>query len=495
VAVVLLAVISLPVARFIIQTGSSASQSRLRVEATNVAETEIESMQNLASFGNILSGQQTLAPVTVAENGGTKSQVFNVTANYSLQTDSGDTGDSVCTLDDGESLPPEIWNVTVTVSWKNSSGVVEGSVTEGTFLAPEAGGSIPATSGELAVPVVDGNNDPYTATAVPISVVGTYVGPSPQPSIPLGEMVTASGNTGSTGCAVFPNLDPAAGWEYTVCIGTTSTCPAASAYLGVVTRQEQPGIVNGSSATAPAFSEGPIPLTFGTVTVAANITVDPGVSVQVSFVTQCPGPASTNGTCLNLVGGTVPAAAANLPVSVSSKYITGANNTFSFDTHAVPEQITSVTLYPETDYTCWAGDTPDSSPTYSPAGSPIYSGASPTPCATNVSSPSAALPVYPVALKATFSGSAPTPTATEYLGPNETIALNALSGAPNSYSYTGLPLGEYQLGYEASGSSSNTPISDWIWVTPSGVYSSSSAFTSGPSGTLASPGAAISVTL
>jgi hypothetical protein len=502
VAVVLLAIISIPVARFVVQTGTSASQSRLRVEATNVAETEIESLQNLASFGNILSGQQTLAPVTVAQNGGTHAETFYATATYTLQPDSGDTGDSVCALADGSPLPPEIWNVIVTVDWKNSGGVVEGSVTEGTFLAPEAGGAIPATSGELAVPVVSdvsGTPTPYTATAVPISVVGSWIGPGSQPTIPSTEVVAATGNTGNTGCAVFPNLDPATGWQYEVCVGTTATCPvpAASAYTSLVTSQELPGIVNGAFATVPAFSEGPINLSFGTATVPTAISVDPGVNFAVSFVTQCPGPVGTNGTCLyNLSaaggGSTAPAAAIDLPVTVyESPQLTGANNTFSFDTQAVPRQITSITLYPGNGYNCWAGDTPDSAPTY-----PDYSGLSATSC--NTATPSASLPVYPVVIAATYSGSGftsvPTVTATEYLGPNETIALNALSPAKSTgVSATGLPLGQYQLGYETTGS--NNLINEWIWVTPSGVYHSTAAYTSGPSGTPASPGTAISVTL
>ncbi len=248
-------------------------------------------------------------------------------------------------------------------------------------------------------------------------------------------------------------------------------------------------------ATTPAFSEGPINLSFGTATVASPISVDPGVSVAVSYVTQCAGPASTTGTCLNLVGGTVPAAAPDMPITVESAHLTGANNTFPFDTYTAPQQITSVMLYPGSDYECWAGDTPDSAPTYTISGTPIYAGVTPTSCNTTVSSPSAALPVYPVVIKGTYTGLVATPTATEYLGPNETIVLNPLTGGSGSKSYTGLPLGEYELGYKTTAGSGFLTPPEWIWVTPSGVYYSTSAQTSGPTGTLAGPGNAISVTL
>ena len=149
-----------------------------------------------------------------------------------------------------------------------------------------------------------------------------------------------------------------------------------------------------------------------------------------------------------------------------------------------------MTLFPQSDYECWAGDTPDSAPTYEVGSTPVYTGVTPTSCDTMVSSPSANLPVYPVYLNATFSGSVPTPTATEYLGSHETIALNAITPASSSgLSSTGLPLGEYQLGYKV-GSGSNTLISKWIWVTPTGVYTSTTGV-SVPTGVETAPGTSI----
>jgi Tfp pilus assembly protein PilV len=483
VAVVLLVIVGLSVTRFVIQTGASSSQSRLRLEATNVAETEIESLQGMSTFGNIPSGQQNLPAVTVAENGGTHNQTFHVTATYTLQADVTDGGNSVCTLASGAAVPPEIWNVIVAVSWKNGGGAVGGTVTEGTYLAPEAGGAIPATSGELAVPVENSLGAAYT-TSVPISVVGTWAGSGSAPTVPSTEETSAEGNTGNTGCAVFPGLDPATGWQYEVCIGSTTTCPATTAYTGAVTEQELPGVINASTATVSAFSEGPVNLTYGSVTLASPIEVDPGVSVPVSFVTQC-----STSNCP-----TDPTPAADLPVTVEASQLTGANNAFSFDTYASPQQITAVTLFPQSDYECWAGDTPDSAPTYEVGITAIYPSVTPTSCDTMVSSPSANLPVYPVYLKATFSGSAPTPTATEYLGSHETIALNAITPASTGgISSTGLPLGEYQLGYKV-GSGSNTLISEWIFVTPTGVYTSTTGV-SVPTGVETAPGTSITVPL
>jgi hypothetical protein len=484
VAIVLLTIISLVVVRLVIQTGASSSQSRYRVEATNVAEQEIESLQNLSNFGNIASGQQTLPSVTVAENGGTHNQVFTVSAIYTLQNDSSGTGTSLCSLANGTDVPPEIWNVLVNVSW----GAGE-TVTEGTYLAPEAAGSIPATSGELAVPVTTPNSSglpvPYTASpGVPISVVGIWNGSGSQPSVPSNEVIAATGGTGDTGCAVFQNLDPTTGFQYTVSVGTGGTT-----YTGGVTLQELPGIVNGSSATVGAFSEGPINLSYGTATLANPIEIAPGVNVPVNFVTQTS--ASCNAACAALAP-----SAADLAVTVQAvPQLTGANNTFAFDTAATPQQIGSMTLFPQTDYFCWAGDTPDSAPTYPIGVTAVYPGDAPTACDTTLS-PSATLPVYPVVLNASYPLlSHPTATATEVLAPSHTIVLNPVLGVVSpGLSSSGLPLGEYQLGYEL-GASSNTLVSKWIWVTPLGVYSSATVFSGAPTGTPTSPGTAIAVAL
>jgi hypothetical protein len=216
-------------------------------------------------------------------------------------------------------------------------------------------------------------------------------------------------------------------------------------------------------------------LSYGTATLASPIVVDPGVNVPVNFVTTC-SPAACTGI----------QAAADLPVTVSATpQLTGANNAFPFDTFAAPQQISSMTLFPETDYFCWAGDTPDSAPTYVIGTTAVYPGDTSLSCDTT-SSPSATLPVYPVVLNATYPllSPRPTATATEVLAPGHTIALNFVPGvvSPESTS-TGLPLGQYQLGYEL-GASSNTLISQWIWVTPTGIYSSTStAYSTGPTGT------------
>lgn len=481
VAVVLLTIVSLPVAELVIETGASSSQSRFRVEATNIAEQEIEKLQNLASFGNIPSGEQTLPSVTVAENGGVHSQTFQVTADYTLQADTTDGGTSVCTLASGTAIPPEIWDVTVTVGWATQGGASEGSVTEGTYLAPEAGGAIPATAGELAVPVYSGTtNQPYTAASVPIVVQGTWVGSGTAPSVPATETVgPVSGSTGSTGCAVFPNLDPATGWSYSVTVETSSD----TAFTGVVTTQDLPGIVNTSSTTLPNFSESNINLKYGTATLASTIYVDAGVSVPVTFTTQC-------SACASL-----PPAAADLPLTVQANpQLTGPNNTAVFDTSAAPQEINSVTLYPYSDYVCWAGDTPDSAPSYTIGSTPVYPSDSATGCDAEVTLPTINVPVYAVVLKATYTGSQPTILAKQYLAPQETITLNALTGSssPGTTS-TGIPLGQYQLYYRV-GSGTPTAISQWIWVTPTGIYSAGSAYTGAPTGTATALGTAISIT-
>ena len=283
------------------------------------------------------------------------------------------------------------------------------------------------------MPVVDVNGDAYTASAVPISVVGTWAGSGSQPSVPLGECQRERQHRQHR-LRRLP--EPRSRHRLAVRgLHRHHEHVPGACHERLHDRRDIAGTtrnVNGASATTPAFSEGPINLSFGTATVANPINVDPGVSVAVSYSTVCAGPSSTTGTCLNLVGGTAPAAAPDLPVTVESAQLTGANNTFPFDTYGSPTQITSVTLYPNNDYECWAGDTPDSAPTYTISGTAIYTGVTPTSCDTTVTSPSASLPVYPVVIKGTYSGSVPTPTATEYLGPNETVVLNALAGGSGS---------------------------------------------------------------
>lgn len=454
VAITLLAAIITPITRLVISTGSSINQSRVRVEAIDLANQDLENIQNEAYFGAIDSSTNE-SDITVAENGGPTLQAFDVTTRYSSETVS---GQSTCQLTGGALGSPEIWAVTASVDWPGDDGH---PVVLTSYIAPEQAGVLPEAAGELAVPVDSAaqNGTPYTASPVAVTVSGTWTGPGTAPTIPGNEVIFATGDTGSTGCATFDNLDAQAGWTYEIYIGvgnvTTST---VSNQTDVVTSQDLPAIVNGTVATLTSPPNEIAPsLKLGSPTIAAPFYVDPGAGVSVSFATeQCTTPTA----CVDVTATCAPAA--NLAVTAQAiPQLTGTNNALAFDTASAPQNITSVTFFPYNDYSLWAGDTVDSAPRYAPGGVPIYPNSQLIQVDATQPGPLAiTLPVYEVELSVT-TGS-PSVTATEVNGPDESFALSSFTG---QVSKTGLQLGQYSLvdpGHTVSPA--------YIWVTPAAIY-------------------------
>jgi Tfp pilus assembly protein PilV len=447
VAIALLGIIVAPIANLVIETGQSVNQSRLRLEAYNLATQTLESVENGANFA-VLNYTKTTVTVTLAENGGNIIQPFAVTTAYDLQAAG---GQSLCST---PSAPSQIWKITVQVGWP---GDEHAPAQEVTYIAPDQAGAIPELAGELIVPVDSSaaGNPLLTSQSVPVTVVGTWSnGAAPQPGVPGLEVTQDTENTGTTGCAVFSDLDPATGWTYMAYLGTynAAATPPASFDASApyfVTSADVPGIVNGNlvtnttpPATPPAVALTPIALTVGTPREAPAFYVDPGTTVPITWSTYGPYPLILP--------------ASNLPVTaVSTSLSTGS---FPFDTFSVGgATINSVSLYPYSNYTLYAGDTADSNPNDTVSGVTIYPTAQPA-ASVNISAVTAAkLYVYPVMLK-----TAQPLIATEVHSPGETVNLNWLLTISN----TGLPLGQYAL--TTTGGVAASPPN--IWVTPTGVY-------------------------
>jgi Tfp pilus assembly protein PilV len=447
VAIALLGIIVAPIANLVIETGQSVNQSRLRLEAYNLATKTLESVENTANFG-VLNYTKNTVSVTVGENGGNITQPFAVTTAYDLQTAG---GQSLCTAA-GAAVPAQIWKITVQVGWPGDN---QAPAEEVTYIAPDQAGAIPATAGEMVVPVETAASIPalFTTQSVPVTVVGTYGGLPPTPVVPGTEFTEETVTTGNTGCAVFSNLDPGANWVYTVYLGTynAGATPPDSFDAGApfqITPQDLPGLVNGGSrtVTAPPQESGPT-LVVGSPVLAGAFQVDPGTSVSVTW--------STHGFPL------IPAAS-GLPITAASSSLTA--NSFTFDTQGATT-INSISLYPYSNYTLYAGDTADSNPNFTVGVTGVYPTAQP-PVGVNatVAVSPVTLTAYPVVLT-----TAQALTATEAHSPSETVNLNPLLLGVSS---TGLPLGQYTL-------STGAGPTNWpdIWVTPTGVYYGTSVAT------------------
>lgn len=126
-------------------------------------------------------------------------------------------------------------------------------------------------------------------------------------------------------------------------------------------------------------------------------------------------------------------------------------------------------------YSIWAGDAADSSPTYlDSSGDDVYGSATPTTFqAVANGSGILTVPVYPLTLTVTLGsghGSVSSYTASD-VGGGETFTLNG-TGATVA---TGLPLGQFQI--QATGTG-NVSMSLYVWIFPTGECSSSSLMTS-----------------
>jgi hypothetical protein len=134
-------------------------------------------------------------------------------------------------------------------------------------------------------------------------------------------------------------------------------------------------------------------------------------------------------------------------------------------------------LYPDASYSAWAGDTSESAPGAEVSGTRLYPGAGETEIA--IAAPGTntgvTLPVYPLTVRISNADAHPAAflTASEVDGPKVSFRLNRADASGTSV--TGLPLGQYLVA--SSGGAFKAPV--YAWVTPTGVWTSSSPMSMG----------------
>ncbi|MDA8291339.1 MAG: prepilin-type N-terminal cleavage/methylation domain-containing protein [Actinomycetota bacterium] len=473
VALLVLALVVLPLTLVLITTHSSANTLHRRAEAADLATQALETAQYQAAAGAPLA---TGATTSTQMSG---SDQFRVSLDLSILPQSG-VG-TLCTAPPG-ATSTEVWQATASVSW-GSSGSSGSSVVERALISPAQADLANVSAGEIAVPVyttVASSMSTTTTTSspgspaalpttletqTPISVTVTgrcTLASCAQPSGTPLPVTTETENTGSTGCAVFPNLWAATGWLYTVTV---------SGNAGWV----DPSELSDSATATGVPTLAPMAITPDSVTQpTGQIVLDQGAAVTVDFSD------TVNKSA-------VPAPF--LPVTFVSPGACGSaglcvlgNATTAFATVASSAQTALLFPFPSAgaNYTVYAGGTSDADP------SAAYYGTGGTVTrltAGAAGSATVTLPLYPLSLTATVksdAGSVIQLLAKDSAG--NTIDLNYAGGT--GASLTSLPLGEYEIGATVSGSNSNVTYSGgtaYMWVTPTGVCPSTSPLSPGTS--------------
>ena len=435
--------IVLAAALLLMMTASkTANGNRLVVDATNLAAKAISETSRKAGLGEIASGTTT---TTSTEDGWTFTVATTVQPSSSTA--------SLCQLTSAAVASPQSWSASVEVTWPHMGAYLP--VKETTEISPKATTDTQAVTGSLAVSLINGAGAPVT-TPLNYQVEGVWTGPTPGPTPPT-ELL---GSTDSTGCAVVTGLSTNPNWTWTVTLGNN------------------PGWVSSTEASITSPASPP----------TKTVTITPGGLTPATFVIEQQTGVGVTFATTNFSGGadSTVAPVKDAPITVAS---TQAPSPGSFVLGNGTSEVSGVELFPySTGYSLWAGDAADANPLYSVSGTRTYGSANPTTLMTVAGqTPTVSLPVYPL----TVSVSNPSActgalTATETQGQEITYTLNALSSGTSA---TGMPLGQYVLGANSGCSLSSTV---YVWVTPTGIYSSSSEMTKPSDGSLVSGGVGVS---
>jgi len=474
VALLVLALVVLPLTEVLITTHSSANTLHRRAEAADLATQALESAQYQSAAGSPL----TTGVTTSNETSGT--DAFTVALDLAVLPQSG-VG-TLCTAPPG-ATSTQVWQATATVSW-GGSGASGDSVVERALISPAQADLANTNAGEIAVPVYTTTLSSMSTTtttsspgspaalpttletATPISVTVTgrcsLSSCAPPSGSPL-PVLTETENTGATGCAVFPNLWAATGWLYTVTVSGNAGWVDPNELSDATTARGVPSLaplaITPDSVTQPTgqivLDQGaPVTVNFSDT---ANPSAKPAPFLPVTFVS--PGACGSAGLCVL------------------------GDATTAFATGSSSAQTALVFPFPSAgnNYTVYSGGTSDADPTASYYGTSVVATKLLASAATVAS---VTLPVYPLSLKVTVKSDAGSVTqlvAKDSGG--DTIVLNYTSGGTSSL--TGLPLGEFTLGATTTGSNSAVSLSSggqaYMWVTPTGVCASSSPITPGSS--------------
>ena len=347
VAVLVLAIVLVPLMRVFVDTLTVTNGARLEEEASNLANSQIETIEQQATETPLSLGTTTSS---------TKLDNDTFTIKTAVQAING-TGQTLCT---GANGPNQLalWRVKTTVSWTNMAGA--SPAIEATEIAPGPDAPSKLNVAEVAVPLLGSTGTAYTQ-AVNYQVNVTAVG-AQTPTLPA----DATGSF-DDGCIALEDLPVApSGAQY---VYTISLTPNA----GLVSSTEQSDSYLGGPPTTQPFQ-----LQTGHLLVLPAIALAEGVQTSVTLQIQ------------TFAGGhSSVAPAADIPVTVTP----GTQN-FVFGNGT--GNVSSMLLYPYGSYSAWSGDMPESAPGWQVSGNPVYPGASPTQMAVPGPGTSAnlTLPVY-----------------------------------------------------------------------------------------------------
>ncbi|MHB8435069.1 MAG: type IV pilus modification PilV family protein [Acidimicrobiales bacterium] len=428
---------------------STTGQQRNRIEASGLATKYEELFQADASqnSGSVTPGTYNYSD-TIANT------TFQSRVSFSLDSSNGVNPPSSLCVSSTNSETGELWAITVKVTWHNMQG--SPPVVQTTDIAPGQAGANALSNGTIAAEIIGLDSAPLTqdASGNPVSInwvlseVKVGSGTSPQPPLPNNGQTNY---TTTDGCAVATNLVANPNWDYVVTLAgnpgwvdpqeqsdTNLPDPATAAlavYPGEVTKLQVPlQLAQGQNET---FTLQPVTYSCGKTITSACYTS--------SFTP-----------------------AANIPISVGNPFFSSTGGSYTFGVGGPTP--TSELLYPFTNgYSVYAGDGGEASQSYSGYSTQASPQINPTAGGTG----QAAVPVYRLSLQ----NSPSSPVATPISGAVLNYGLTSTGGS--SYA-AGLPLGEYQL---TGGGSMTNP---YVWLTPSGVYYSSSLMAVPTDGTLAS---------
>jgi len=433
---------------------TTSNQQRYRIEATNLAVATLEQVQQEAAAGTINPVQTTYPPQNVA------SQTFFVSTQYTVEQQNNGLVTSICTstLSTDSS---EIWQVSATVTWNGMQG--QQPLTETTEVAPGAASAQQLADGELAIEVVGLTGTPLT-TPVNFSVTPVAVGGGE--TVYPGAPIPSGLNTGNDGCGIVTDLSTDPDWNYVVTL-TQNTGWVSAGELSDA---------NSDPATATlSVSAGQVSRLSTPFQVALGANTTPTLQPVTYSCPGAPVPSCYSATF---------APDASLPVTFANPSLPNGQYTFGSGSSAVPAEL----LYPFANgYSVFAGDMSQSNPGYVPLIPPgnttqLYSGSpSPSPVSLSVTSQQSAsikVPVYDLSLKVSGAIAGASLTATEQGGSSLAYTLNP-PNLVSGLSDTGMPLGQFLL--SASNGLAGTP---YVWITPSGVYQSSTQMSKPSDGTL-----------
>jgi len=446
VAVVVIVIVLIPTAVFIIQAQKAVAATHLRAEAINVATKQLETLQLEAAQGLLPTGTSTTT-YSVAE-AGSRVTDFKIKTSWTVITQG--TNQSICSS--GADVAQQIWFVTAVVTWPKMDGAAP--VVQTTEIAPAQAGAVQQFAGEVAVRLTYDGTNPFLSDPVAATITAHWQGSGAAPAVPTGTFTTETATTAATstqvsdGCIIFQNVDAYSdadgSYNYTISFaGNTGPPP-------LVAGNEQADSNPGGALTVPINSLEP------GVPTAVNVTIDTGSPLTIGYYTGASGSCTTSSTLA------APLPSNGIPVSVNNSFLATYYPTktwAAFDTTPT----TPLLLFPWSGVTSlWTGDQAYSAT----AGScPVNAAGGPV---------SVYLRVYPLDL--TVTGAASSITAKDSGGGQ---LMNLDSTSPGVWD-TSMPLGEYTLYHDGSGTPNVSPA--YVWVTTSGVCADTVVESSPPSG-------------